>query len=141
MARTLVALLALACAVPAAAADVPGARLPPSEETAKQRLDASPRHGEWVSVDVGGTPIRTWVVHPERRDKAPVVVVIHEIFGLTDWIRGVADQLAAEGFIAVAPDLLSGKGPGGGGTEIRAYTHQFMDRMARRPQALIPIGL
>jgi len=117
MARLLLALLALACAAPAGAADVPGARLPPSEETAKERLDASPRHGEWVSVDAGGTPIRTWVVHPERSDKAPVVVVIHEIFGLTDWIRGVADQLAAEGFIAVAPDLLSGKGRGGGGTE------------------------
>jgi dienelactone hydrolase len=52
-------------------------------------------------VDVGGTPIRTWVVHPERSGKAPVVIVIHEIFGLTDWVRGVADQLAAEGFLAV----------------------------------------
>ena len=117
MARLLVALLALACAAPAWAADAPAAKLPPSEETAKQRLDTSPRHGEWVTVDVAGTPIRTWVVHPERPDKAPVVVVIHEIFGLTDWVRGVADQLAADGFIAVAPDLLSGKGPGGGGTE------------------------
>jgi carboxymethylenebutenolidase len=117
MARMLFALLALACAALASAADVPGARLPPSEETAKERLDTSPRHGEWVTVDAGGTPIRTWVVHPERRDKAPVVVVIHEIFGLTDWVRGVADQLAAEGFIAVAPDLLSGKGRGGAGTD------------------------
>lgn len=58
-----------------------------------------------------------WAVYPERADKAPVVIVIHEIFGLTDWIRGVADQLAADGFIALAPDLLSGKGPSGGGTE------------------------
>jgi carboxymethylenebutenolidase len=58
-----------------------------------------------------------WVVYPERRDRAPVVVVVHEIFGLTDWVRAVADQLAAEGFIAVVPDLLSGKGPGGGGSE------------------------
>lgn len=117
MARLLVALLALACAAPVRAADAPAAKLPPSAETAKQRLDTSPRHGEWVTVDVAGTPIRTWVAHPERPDKAPVVVVIHEIFGLTDWVRGVADQLAADGFIAVAPDLLSGKGPGGGGTE------------------------
>ena len=68
----------------------------------------------------GGTPIRTWVVYPERKDKAAVVLVIHEIFGLSDWIRGVSDQLAKEGFIAVAPDLLSGKGPGGGGTESAA---------------------
>ena len=61
--------------------------------------------------------VKTFVVYPERKEKAPVVVVIHEIFGLTDWIRGVADQLAEDGFIAVAPDLLSGKGPNGGGTE------------------------
>ena len=61
--------------------------------------------------------MRTWVVYPERKDKAPVVIVIHEIFGLSDWIRGVADQLAGEGFIAVAPDLISGRGPNGGGTD------------------------
>jgi carboxymethylenebutenolidase len=57
------------------------------------------------------------VVYPERKEKAPVVIVIHEIFGLSDWVRGVADQLAAEGFIAVAPDLISGMGPNGGGTD------------------------
>ncbi|HET6763321.1 MAG TPA: dienelactone hydrolase family protein [Longimicrobiaceae bacterium] len=75
------------------------------------RLAASPRHGEWVMVQTGaGDSVRAWVVYPERRDRAPVVVVVQEIFGLTGWIRGVADQLAAEGFIAIAPDLLSGKG-------------------------------
>jgi carboxymethylenebutenolidase len=61
--------------------------------------------------------VRAWIVYPERGDKAPVVIVIHEIFGLTDWIRAVADRLAADGFIAIAPDLLSGKGPSGGGTD------------------------
>jgi carboxymethylenebutenolidase len=93
--------------------------LPPADDAAKGRLSASPRHGEWVDVKVAGSPspIRTWVVYPERKDKAGVVIVIHEIFGLTDWIRGVADQLAREGFIAVAPDLISGLGPGGGGTD------------------------
>src|SRR5438309_3006478 len=91
--------------------------LPPSEDTAKARLNGSPRHAELARVDVGGTPVRVWVVYPERKDGAPAVIVVHEIFGLTDWIRAVADQLAAEGFIAVAPDLLSGKGPAGGGTE------------------------
>src|SRR5262249_13796784 len=70
-----------------------------------------------VKLPAGGTPIRTWVVYPERKDKAPVVIVIHEIFGLSDWIRGVADQLAREGFIAVAPDLISGLGPNGGGPD------------------------
>jgi carboxymethylenebutenolidase len=96
------------------------AGLPPAEEAAKDRLNGSPRHGELVQVDVRGAPVGTWIVHPERKERAPVVVVIHEIFGLTDWIRAVADELAAEGFIAVAPDLLSGKGPGGGGTEVFA---------------------
>jgi carboxymethylenebutenolidase len=71
-----------------------------------------------VDYDAGnGDRVRAWVVYPERADKAPVVIVIHEIYALTDWIRGVADQLAAEGFIAMAPDLISGKGPGGGGSE------------------------
>lgn len=96
--------------------------LPPSEATAKTALDASPRHGEYVDVKnpAGGTPIRTFVVYPERKDKAGVVIVIHEIYGLSDWIRSVADALAREGFIAVAPDLISGLGPGGGGTESAA---------------------
>ena len=91
--------------------------LPPDEAHAKERLSASPRHGEWVRITAGGADVNSWVVYPERRTKAPVVIVIQEIFGLTDWIRGVADQLAAEGFIAIAPDLLSGHGPSGGGTE------------------------
>jgi carboxymethylenebutenolidase len=92
--------------------------LPAPEESAKAALEKSPRHGEYVDVKgADGKPIRTWVVHPERKDKAGVVIVIHEIFGLSDWIRGVADQLAREGFIAVAPDLISGHGPGGGGTD------------------------
>jgi len=93
--------------------------LAPSEATATAALEKSPRHGEYVDVKLpsGGTPIRTWVVYPERKDKAGVVLVIHEIYGLSDWIRGVADELAAAGFIGVAPDLISGLGPGGGGTD------------------------
>jgi carboxymethylenebutenolidase len=108
--KTVLSLLA----VPAAAS---AQGLPPREDSAVARLNASSRHGEWVKVDAGaGDTVRAWVVYPERSDKAPVVVVIHEIFGLTDWIRSVTDQLAADGFIAIAPDLLSGKGPNGGGT-------------------------
>lgn len=93
--------------------------IPGSEETAQKVLAASPRHGEWVEIGLPGEQVklRTWVVYPERSGKAPVVLVIHEIFGMTDWVRAVADQVAAEGFIAVAPDLLSGMGPNGGGTE------------------------
>ena len=98
------------------------ANLPPSEDQAKAALDKSPRHGEYAEVRLpgSGAPIRAWIVYPERKDKAGVVLLIHEIYGLSDWMRGVADQLAREGFIAVVPDLVSGRGPGGGGTESAA---------------------
>jgi carboxymethylenebutenolidase len=80
-------------------------------------LEKSPRHGEWVDIAVADhkVPLKSYIVYPERSDKAPVVIVIHEIFGESDWVRSVADQLAADGFIAIAPDLLSG--PGGAGTD------------------------
>ena len=111
----------LALSIVTAAACAPGAGAPGSAATqgaipagaaeAQARLAASPRHGEWVMVRVGDADsVRAWVVYPERRERAPVVVVVHEIFGVTSWIRGVADQLAADGFIAIAPDLLTGKG-------------------------------
>ncbi len=107
-------------------------KLPPGEETAKAALEKSPRHGEFMDIKYEGSqyPIRTWIVYPERNEKAPVVIVIHEIFGLSDWIRAVADQLAKEGFIAVAPDLISGMGPNGGGTE-SAATRDDVVRMIR----------
>lgn len=87
-----------------------------AQEWARETLNKSPRHGEWVTIKNGDRSIQAFVVYPERKDKAPAVVVIHEIFGLTDWVRSVADQLAANGYIAIAPDLLSGMGPKGGGT-------------------------
>lgn len=84
--------------------------LPPDAEGAAARIQSSPRHGEWVVVRTSPTDsVMSWVVYPERSTKAPVVVVVHEIFGLSTWIRGVADQLAADGFIAIAPDLLTMK--------------------------------
>ena len=87
--------------------------LPADGATATARLEASPRHGEWVTYDVGGGDrVQAWVAYPERSDPAPVVVVIHDIRAMSDWARAVGDQLAADGFIAVVPDLLSGKGPG-----------------------------
>lgn len=91
-------------------------KLPADAEGAKARLASSPRKGEYVKLNVNGKQITTWVVKPEGSGKAPVVVVIQEVFGLSDWIRGVADQLAADGFIAVAPDLITGRGPNGGDT-------------------------
>ena len=85
-------------------------RLPADASGAPARLSASPRHGEWVILHTGdGDSLRAWAVYPERSTKAPVVVVVHEIFGLSSWIRGIADQLAADGFIAIAPDLLTMK--------------------------------
>src|SRR5205085_10809535 len=80
-----------------------------AQDWAKARLEKSSRHGEWVDYKSGERRIKACVVYPERKDKAPVVLVIHEIFGLTDWVRGVCDQLAESGLIAIAPDLLSGQ--------------------------------
>jgi len=91
--------------------------LPASGDDARMRLNESPRHGEWVTYTAeSGDRVEAWVVYPQRSDPAPVVVVIHENRGLNDWARAVADQFAAEGFIAIAPDFLSGKAPGGQGT-------------------------
>jgi carboxymethylenebutenolidase len=88
-----------------------GESVPPSDKTAKEAIDKSPRHGEFAEVPLPGTDvkIKCWVVYPETKDKAPVAIVIHEIFGMTDWVNSVADAVAAEGFIAIAPDLISGK--------------------------------
>src|SRR5437588_11541935 len=80
-----------------------------AQDWAKARLEKSSRHGEWVEFKSGERTIKAFVVYPERKEKAPVVLVIHEIFGLTDWIRSVCDQLAENGVIAIAPDLLSGQ--------------------------------
>jgi len=87
-----------------------------AQDWAKQMLDKSPRHREWVPVKYGNRTVQAFVVYPEVKGKAPVVIVIHEIFGLSDWARSMADDLAAAGYIAIAPDLLSGMGPNGGGS-------------------------
>ncbi len=88
----------------------------PAQDWAKARLEKSPRHLEWVKVKQGDRELNCFIAYPEVKDKATAVVVIHEIFGLSDWVRGVTDQLAEAGYIAIAPDLLSGSAPGGGGT-------------------------
>ncbi len=98
----LTAAAALLCALPAAHA----------QDWAKAALAKSPRHGEFVTItEPGGRKLQAWVVYPEIKDKAPVVVMIHEIFGLTDWAKEMADELAGAGYIVVEPDLLSGFGP------------------------------
>jgi carboxymethylenebutenolidase len=80
-----------------------------TQDWAKERLNKSPRHGEWVDLKSGERTIKAFVVYPERKEKTPVVIVVHEIFGLTDWVRGICDRLAENGVLAIAPDLLSGQ--------------------------------
>lgn len=87
-----------------------------AQDWARQQLEKSPRHQEWVQVKAGAVTVHAFVVYPEVKHKATSVVVIHENQGLTDWVRTVADELAGHGYIAIAPDLLSGKAPNGGKT-------------------------
>jgi carboxymethylenebutenolidase len=105
MRRMILALVVLALAQTASAQD-----------WAKAAMAKSPRHSEWVTVKHDGRSVDTFVVYPESMAKRPVVLIIHEIFGMTDWVEDLADQVAAAGYIAVAPDLLSGMGPDGGRT-------------------------
>jgi carboxymethylenebutenolidase len=154
----LVAVAAAACGPGARAVGADGrpepgtagaAALPAGAPEARARLAASPRHGEWALVPAGGgDSVRAWVVYPERADRAPVVLVVHEIFGLTNWIRAVADQLAADGFIAIAPDLLTGRGvPQGGEGEPEAEAARAAirdvppDEVHRRLRALAAYGM
>lgn len=106
MRLTLLAAFALLFGAPHAAA----------QDWAKAQLEKSPRHREWVTIKHDGRSVETLVVYPESKDKRPVVLVIHEIFGLSDWAQALADEVAEAGYIAVAPDLLSGMGPNGGRT-------------------------
>jgi carboxymethylenebutenolidase len=116
MKRTLALIVALfVCSIPLVAQD-----------WAKQALEKSSRHQEWHDVKYGNRVVHTFIVYPEVKGKAPVVLVIHEIFGLTDWVRSVADKLAANGYIAIAPDLLSGAGPNGGGSSEFASSQDAM---------------
>ncbi len=99
-------------------------RLPASDPNAEAALKSSPRHGEYVEIKLppgsAASTMTSWVVYPERKDKAGVVIVIYDIRGLGTWIRAVADQLAKDGFIAIVPDLIDGFGPNGGGTDTAA---------------------
>src|SRR4051812_31392765 len=88
-----------------------------AQDWAKKKLEASNRHQEWVTVKNGSRDVKCFVVYPERKDKAPVLILIHEIMGMSDWVESVADEAAAAGFIAIAPDFLSDMGPGGGRTD------------------------
>jgi carboxymethylenebutenolidase len=88
-----------------------------AQDWARQAVDKSPRRREWVSVKHEGRSVESFVAYPQSAAKAPVMVVIHEIFGMTDWVESVADEFAAAGYLAIAPDLLSGMAPNGGRTK------------------------
>lgn len=118
------------------------------QDWARAQLQKSPRHQEWVTVKHDGRSVETFVVYPESKDKRPVVLVIHEIFGMTDWVEDLADQVAAAGYIAVAPDLLSGMGPGGGrsssfaeGKTMEAVSHLNPDQVTADLNAAADYGL
>ena len=105
-----------------------------AQDWAKATLEKSPRHREYVAIKHGDRTVQAFVVYPEVSQKAPVVLMIHEIFGLSDWAKEMADEIAAEGYIVVAPDLLYGYGPNGGGTD--AYPGQ--DAVTKAVSALDP---
>jgi carboxymethylenebutenolidase len=105
----------------------------PAQDWAKAALDKSPRHREYVPLKHGDRTVQAFVVYPEVSRKAPVIVLIHEIFGLSDWARDMADELAAQGYIVIAPDLLSGVGPNGGGTDAFAGQDQVTRAVSGLP--------
>ena len=91
---------------------------PGTADHAMRALKETSRHGEWADIKMAdGGVLKSWVVYPERAQKAGVVLVIHDIRGMSDMARALGDQLAQDGFIAIVPDFLSGKGPNGGGTD------------------------
>ena len=119
-----------------------------AQDWARQRLEKSPRHREWVTVKHDNRSVETFVVYPETKDKRPVVLVIHEIFGLTDWAQQVSDEIAEAGYIAVTPDLLSGMAPNGGRTSdfteakaTEAVSHLNPDQITADLNAVADYGL
>ena len=124
------------------------ARAASAQDWARENVEKSPRHREWVTVKHDGRAVETFVVYPESKDKRPVVLVIHEIFGMTDWVEDLSDELAEAGYIAIAPDLLSGMGPHGGrssdfpqGTANEAVSHLNADQITADLKAVAEYGL
>jgi len=108
----------------------------PAQDWAKAKLEKSPRHLEWVKVKHDNREVNCSIAYPEVKNKATAVVVIHEIFGLTDWVRSVTDQLAEAGYIAIAPDLLSGAAPGGGAPRADAGSGQAEQKSEHRDDVI-----
>lgn len=127
MPRLLSLFAALAATLTATAAD----------DAVKARLNQSPRHLEWVTIKHGDRELKCFIGFPEVKNKATAIVLIHEIFGLSDWVRGMVDQFAEAGYIAIAPDFLSGAGPGGGGTDSFGPNDNIRSKIQALPDAQI----
>ena len=111
------------------------------QDWARARLAKSPRHQEWVEVKYGNRAVKSFVVYPEVKSKATAVVVIHEIFGMSDWVQALTDELAEAGYLAIAPDLLSGMGPNGGGTDELAASNGVGQAIGKLPPDQITADL
>ncbi len=79
----------------------------PASQTPAEELSASPRHHQWIALSHGDREFKAFVVYPESEGKTKSVIVIHENRGLNDWARLFADKLAAQGYLVIAPDLIS----------------------------------
>lgn len=101
------------------------------------RLESTPRHDEWVTIESAGRPLHAYVVYPQVSRKAGAVMVIHENRGLTDWVRKVADEIAELGYIAIAPDMLSGSAPNGGRTSDFATSDAAREAISKLPPAQV----
>jgi carboxymethylenebutenolidase len=119
-----------------------------AQDWAQAKLKQSTRHREWVTVKHDSRSVQTFIVYPESKDKKPVVLIIHEIFGLTDWAQELADEVAEAGYVAVAPDLLSGMAPNGGRTSdfpgdkaIEAINHLNPDQITADLNAVADYAL
>ena len=105
--------------------------------TQQNRLETTPRHDEWVTIESAGRPLHAYVVYPQSSKKAGAVMVIHENRGLTDWVRTVADRLAERGYLAIAPDLLSGSAPNGGRTSDFPTSDAAREAISKLPRAQV----
>jgi carboxymethylenebutenolidase len=123
------------------AADASQGNTQQRQDWARARLAKSPRHQEWVEVKYGNRTVKSFVVYPEVKNKATAVVVIHEIFGMSDWVQALTDELAEAGYIAIAPDLLSGMAPNGGGTDELAASNGVGQAIGKLPPDQITADL
>ena len=82
-----------------------------AQDWARQAVDKSPRRHESVKVTYNGRSVDTFIAYPDSKGKSPAIIVIHDVIAFAPWVENVADRLAESGYLALAPDLLSGRTP------------------------------